>query len=533
MPRVPTPSPIRLAAPVAKVRKAAEQRLGAQASANGDLVVGDNPDGGPGISLALRFEPDGDAGTIVDIEQRTETGAPFFGWFIRPLLRLGARRSSAYAIAMLRSELEGGPEPAPPKPFPELPPVPFTAEQTTLLATAAAAAAIVAFASALFGQFADPISKTFHAGNLGTSAVFAVTRVGAIVALPATAIADRRGRRPLILVGIAASAAACLISGVAPNIAIFTAGQILQRAAVFTTATVAAIAVIEEAPEGARAYSLSMLALAGGLGFSLSVVLLPLADIGNNGWRIPFALGACTVLLIPRISRKLIETKRYEAIAARADIARGRVREIAHVAYRRRFVLLGFAAFLTSVFSAPSSSLMNKYLTDVHGFSNSSIAVFRTITTGIPGLVGLILGGRLAEQRGRRPIAAIGLAIATATQMVFFVTAGPVLWVMAAASILAAGASGIAVGSLEVELFPTEVRSTSNALLVVIGVTGSVTGLLIAGGLSNAMGGIGRSIALTGIGALIAAIFVIPRLPESGARALDDVSPTEEYGPGS
>jgi MFS family permease len=528
MPRVPTPSPIRLAAPVARARAVAEQRLGAQTSADGEFVIGDNPDGGPGILLTLSLTADGDATTLVDIRDHVETGVPFFGWFIRPLLRLGARRSKAYTIAMLRAELEGAPEPAPPKPFPGLPPVPFTAEQTTLLATAAAAAAIVAFASALFGQYADPISKTFHAGNLGTSAVFAVTRVGAIVALPATAIADRRGRRPLILAGLVASAIACLISAVAPGLIIFTVGQVLQRAAVFTTGTVAAIAVIEEAPEGARAYALSMLALAGGLGFSLSVVLLPLADLGNGGWRIPFALGACTVILVPRIGRKLIETKRYSAVAARTDVVRGRVREIAHVAYRRRFVLLGFAAFLTSVFSAPSSSLMNKYLTDVHGFSNSGIALFRTITTGIPGLVGLILGGRLAEVRGRRPIAAIGLAIATATQMIFFVAAGPVLWVMAAVSILAAGASGIAVGSLEVELFPTEVRSTSNALLVVIGVTGSVTGLLIAGALSDALGGIGRSIALTGIGALIAAAFVIPRLPESGARALDDVSPTEE-----
>ena len=42
------------------------------------------------------------------------------------------------------------------------------------------------------------------------------------------------------------------------------------------------------------------------------------------------------------------------------------------------------------------------------------------MTTGIPGLFGLVLGGRLAEARGRRPIAAIALAIATATQMVFF-----------------------------------------------------------------------------------------------------------------
>jgi MFS family permease len=528
MPRVSSPALIRIAAPVDAVRKAAIEKLAAEPSESNTLVVGGGD--GPSVVLELHVEADGDGTSVVRITSDTQSGIPFFGWFITPLLRSGARRSRDYAIAVLRAALEGAPEPEPPKPFPGLPPVPFTPEQAVLLASAAAAAAIVAFASALFGQFADPISKTFHAGDLGTSAVFAVTRVGALVALPATAIADRRGRRPLILVGIVASAISCLISGIAPNLVIFTIGQILQRAAVFTTGTVAAVAVIEEAPEGARAYSLSMLALAGGLGFSLSVVLLPLADIGGSGWRIPFLVGAATVLLVPRIGRALMETRRYEALAARTEIARGRVREIAHEAYRRRFVLLGFAAFLTSVFSAPSSSLMNKYLTDVHGFSNSSIAVFRIITTGIPGLVGLILGGRLAEARGRRPIAAIGLAIATATQMVFFLTAGPVLWVMAAVSILAAGASGIAVGSLEVELFPTEVRSTSNAILVVIGVTGSVTGLLVAGALSDPFGGIGRAIALTGVAALIAAIFVIPRLPESGLQALDDVSPTEGYG---
>ena len=44
-----------------------------------------------------------------------------------------------------------------------------------------------------------------------------------------------------------------------------------------------------------------------------------------------------------------------------------------------------------------------------------------------------------------------------------------------------AGAGGIALGTLDAELFPTEVRSTSNAMLYVIGVLGSATGLLLAG----------------------------------------------------
>jgi MFS family permease len=98
-------------------------------------------------------------------------------------------------------------------------------------------------------------------------------------------------------------------------------------------------------------------------------------------------------------------------------------------------------------------------------------------------------------------------------------------------------------GTLDAELFPTEVRSTSNAMLYVIGVLGSAAGLLLAGGLADHLGGIGRSVALTGIGSFLVALIVIPFLPESAARILDDVSPTRgvpdtgahtgdgEYGP--
>ena len=188
------------------------------------------------------------------------------------------------------------------------------------------------------------------------------------------------------------------------------------------------------------------------------------------------------------------------------------------------------------MFSAPSSFFMNKYLEDDRAFSSTGIAVFRAVTTAIPGLIGLVLGGRLAEARGRRPVAAIFVALATAAQMIFFLMGGSLLWVMSAASVLASGAGGIALGTLDAELFPTEVRSTSNALLIVISVVGSAIGLVLAGVLADPLGGLGRAVALTGIAALVAAVLVVPRLPESVAQLLEDISPTDaapraEYGP--
>jgi len=90
-----------------------------------------------------------------------------------------------------------------------------------------------------------------------------------------------------------------------------------------------------------------------------------------------------------------------------------------------------------------------------------------------------------------------------------------------------AGASaGIVLATLGAELFATEVRGTANAFLVGISVVGSAGGLIIAGQLSDRFGGIGRAIAVCGFASLIAALLV-PALPESFGRELDDLSPSE------
>jgi len=534
MPRVPRSSLVRLAAPPEAVVAAAVERLGAIPAGCGTLEVPPPPDQQPSIALALRLTQS-DGGTEVSITSTGEIDIPFFGWFFVPLVRIAHRRERTYAVETLRAALDARAGPALPKTVVGLPPVAFSHEQSTFIATASVAVAVVTYAAALFGQLSSPISRSFHASDATIGVALALTRLGALFALFAIAIADRRGRRTSILVGVVGSAVVCALSAIAPNLSSFTAAQVLQRGLVGTTGTVAFLAVVEEAPEGARAYAASMLALASGFGFSAAVVALPLGDAASWGWRIPFALGGATVFLAPSVARHLRETARYTALVARTDVVRGRARDVFE-RHRRRFVLLAVVTLLTSMFSAPSSQFMNKYLTDIRGFTNTDIALFRTVTTAVPGFVGVLLGGRLAEARGRRPVAGISLAVATAAQMIFFLTGGVTLLVMAATAIFLAGAGGIALGTLDAELFPTEVRSTSNAMLYVVGVLGAAGGLLLAGGLSDSLGGIGRSVALTGIGSFVVALVVVPLLPESAARKLDEVSPTQptnrdEYGP--
>ncbi len=258
-------------------------------------------------------------------------------------------------------------------------------------------------------------------------------------------------------------------TALAPNLAFFTGAQLLVRAFVQVTVVVAGIAVVEEAPERARAYAATMFALASGAGFALSVILLPIADLGPQAWRISFGVGGAMLLLLPALVRSFPETRRYRRVVGDA-VRRGRVRTLGDRSYASRFALLGGIAFLTGVFSAPSAQLTNRFLSDNRGFSNLDVSMFRAVTNGVPGLVGVVVGGRLVESRGRRPVAIWATALATVVQAAFFLSHGAWLWILSAVAILGAAPASIAIGTLDAELFPTEVRGTSNALLLVCGV---------------------------------------------------------------
>ena len=525
MPRVRRRMLVTLDAPPAAVRAAVLTTLRSTSAADGAvrLAAAHLPEG----HVDVLMEPDTQGpGTRVHLLGESAVAIPFFGWAMRPLLRIQLRRAVRHAAESVRAAGEGAPPPPHPSPVLGLPPVVFDSRQATILATASAATAIAMFGGALYGQFAGFIADSFHANDASLGLALAFTRLGVLVSLLATALSDRMGRRRLVIVGVAGVCLTNALAAAAPTFATFTALQVLNRGFVNSTAIVAAIAAIEEAPEGARAFAASMLGLAGGFGYSFAVIALPLGDASRESWRIAFVLSGASCLLLPRISRHLVEGERFKALV-RSGVDRGRVREIFASAYRRRFLLLGAVAFLSNIFNSPSAQLTNRFLTDARGFSGLDITVFRSVTSGLPGVLGILLAGRLAESRGRRPVAALAMLVATATQMAFFLGRGPVAWVAATVSVVAAASTGLALATLGTELFPTEVRGTSNALLLVVGVTGSAVGLVGAGLLSDPVGGLGRAIALCGIGSILAAILVVPRLPESRSRRLDELSPSE------
>lgn len=475
--------------------------------------------------LEVTIEPvAGEQRTRVDIRSSVHLDVPFFAWIFRPLVASAQRRRLRHVTATLVAMLAGDDPPPKPRPVPGLPTVRFSRDQATMLSTAAMAAALAGFGAALFGQHADFVGDSFGASDASLGVALAVTRIGAIVSLIATAFADRRGRRILLLITVGGIAVANLASAFAPTLVAFTAFQTLTRGFVNAAFGVAGVAALEEAPEGARGFSTAMIAMAGGLGFSLAVLTLPISDLGVDAWRGAFLLSGASLLLLPKVARLLPESRRYIAVDE-AGVSRGQLHELVARAWRRRFVLFALLAFVGSVFNAPSSQLMNKFLSDEHGFSGAGIAGFRAATTAIPGLIGLLVAMRLMETKGRKPVGGIGVFFGHVVQILFFLAGGALLWLSSAGSVLFAAAGSIALGALSAELFPTQIRATSNAVLTVIAVAGSATGLVAAGVLSDQVGGLGNAIALLGIPAVIAVAAIVPFLPEAAGRRLDDISP--------
>jgi predicted MFS family arabinose efflux permease len=518
MPRVRRRATIHVDATYDVVVAAARRELSLDDDLSG-ITTGD-------ATITVTVVPEGATVNTVEVVVTDDLNVPFFQWFFGPAHRRSLTRAARHAAATIEAGATGGAAPEPLRRSLFLPPVTFTPRQAGLIAAVALAATLAGFGSALFGQNVDPIAKSFGVSNSTLGVSLAVTRAGVLFALLATALADRRGRRIVLLWSVAALCLGNLVSAVSPNIELFTAAQLVVRAAVNAVVVVGGIAVVEEAPEGARAFAVAMLGLAGGAGFAISVALLPAADLGTETWRGAFAVSALTILLIPLLARHLTETHRYEQVAARST-ERGRVREVVDSRYRRRFWLLATVGFLTNIFSAPSAQFTNRFLSDERGFSSSGVAAFRAVTAGIPGLFGILLAGRITETRGRRPVAVASLIIGTGCTIVFFLGHGIWLWTFMTIAIVAAAPAALSLGTMDAELFPTEVRGTSNSGLLIASVLGSVVGLVVAGQLSDSLGGLGNIIALCGIAPIVAAIFLVPRLPESSGHALDDVSPSE------
>jgi MFS family permease len=399
------------------------------------------------------------------------------------------------------------------------PPDRLGARQANVLGLLAAASLIIGYVNTLFTQTVNFAADEFLVNDTSKGVAAAIVRVGIIFTLPIVFLADRVGRRRMIVFAATAAPLVAALGALSPSFAVLTGTQTLGRPLGLALDVLVAVVAAEEMPRSSRTYAISVLAMASGLGAGLCVMALPLADIGTRGWRLVYVLPLLLMFVARDLARRLPETRRFEEKHAITP----------HVS-RHRFLVLAAAAFLGNLFVAPASLYQNSYLDDVRGYSARLIALF-TLATATPAGLGILAGGRIADARGRRLLGGLALLAGVAFAVLSFMRGGWIMWVSALLAGVLGGAAYPALSVYRTELFPTARRGGAGGLLTASALIGGSIGLVITGRAVDRGWSYGSILGALALGSIVVTVLVLTQYPETAHRELEDLNPEDRPTP--
>ena len=403
----------------------------------------------------------------------------------------------------------------------------LTERQKQVLVLVGLASMSSAFINTLFTQTVAFAAEEFGTSTTAQGIGAAIVRLGILISLPIVALADRRGRRPMVLAVSWIAPLVCALGAVAPSFEFLVATQTIGRPLGLTLDILVAVIAAEEMPRNSRAYATGLLAVLSGIGAGVAVASLPFADVGVRGWRAVYVMSLLWLLVAAALTRLLPESRRFEEHAARAATEPGAATRIrqrlgAHLAH------ICTVVFLSNLFVATASIFQNRYLREDRGYSALMVALF-TVATSSPASLGLIVGGRVADERGRRAIGATMVPVGAVLLALSFSTSGAMMWSVAIAAALAFGVSYPALAVYRGELFPTSVRGLAGGLIMTSSLVGGSIGLVGAGWVLDNGISYGSVILALVAGPVIASCIVWFRYPETAHMSLEEIN--REDGP--
>jgi MFS family permease len=285
--------------------------------------------------------------------------------------------------------------------------------------------------------------------------------------------------------------------------------------------------------------------------FVAALVLLAVQALGfspSAQWRIVLAAGAIPALSVLYLRRRMPETARYlarlagDGKAAR-DVINGitkRKIEVSPLVDRRAWQEV-FSRHLKEVFGAALlwlvydvvvySSILFGPSVIAKGIGVSPI-VFQLVSYGVFVIPGTVLGVGLIDGFGRKPLLALGFALAGGSLALFAIlqqsAAGIPLLGLALFGLynftISLGPGAVSgSGLLGVELSPTRIRSIAQSVTVVGGRIGASTAAFLFPALLGVTGITGLLYILAGV-SLIGTILTFIVIPEPKGRSLEEIN---------
>ena len=359
--------------------------------------------------------------------------------------------------------------------------------------------------------------------------VAAVVRFGAIPAMALMVMADRVGRRLLLLFTILGFTLSTFLTAFARSPQEFMALQFLARMFIYAELMLAPVVVAEELHARDRGWGIGMLGALGGLGHGAAALMFAFVDDLPFGWRSLYALGVIPMVFLAWFRRTLTETRRFEehrqsrsdesGLSAALRPAMSLLRM-----YPGRVAMLAATLIPFDFAIASAFTFLPKTLQEVHGYSPGEVTTL-FLVGGALGIPGSVLAGSLADRFGRRPVLIIAMIVNGFSMVGFYNSSGwwiPPLWITTVFTILAVNVLFKALGA---ELFPTSYRSTASGMRTLLGTVGAIAGLALEGTLYEITGSHAAAITWMSLALLIPPVVTGFMLPETATRELEDIAP--------
>jgi MFS family permease len=401
-------------------------------------------------------------------------------------------------------------------------------------------------AVAALGDVAQHFGRVVHGNSIADQAGLSATELGVGLAilrlaslggLPLAGLADRIGRRTVLVSTCALGLAFTVLAALSPGYWWFVVIFALGRPLLSATNAVAQVSAAEETASSDRAKAIALIAAGYGVGTGLTAVINGLWK-STLGFRGLFALSVVPLAAIFFIQRWLVESGRFKAVAverpnrvpagwASGSLRAGSVPVFGAIAppYRRRLGTVASIAFAVGVVTGPANSFIFVYAQNVLKISGAVTAAM-VVVASVFGLSGLLLGRVLADRFGRRPTGAVAMLAMAITGVFTYSGSKTALLVGYELAVFCASTFAPAAGALANELFPTSVRASVAGWNVAASVLGAVVGLVAFGAIAEVGNRFAVGAEVTFLPVILAtALFGL--LPETRGREPEDLWPEE------
>lgn len=334
------------------------------------------------------------------------------------------------------------------------------------------------------------IGRDLGAGEGALGLALAALRLGALAAIAAGRLADRLGRRRLLLVSIVLYTLATAATATSRSLGEFVAYQVVAQVFLAAELVVAQVVIAEAFPARSRGHGLGLLFAFAGLGAGLAALLFPLFQGSAIGWRGLYFVGLAPLLGLAWLRRGLPESERWERVAGPAR-ERSRWTHLFAPALRRPLIGLTIPSLCGTAVIGASFGFVSHHVTTRLGWQPAEVTAL-VIGAGAVGFSANFVAGRFADRAGRRILGIFGIVGAALAALAIYATP----WIVPgfAALTFCDASFTIAAAALFTESFPTQLRATARAWGHAASVVGALSGLAAVGLFADLAGGAPRVI---------------------------------------